>query len=217
MQNIFILKLLNTLTDVKSFDATQKSFADGEASSLAPHPNTAPPSRGPPRRAFPQPSSSTPASSSTPSCKQLLSGRDPPSLRARATDGLHLLCALRPRSRASRLFHAVVQAGSSTPAPAQPTASISSELFHAVVQAGSSTPSCKQLLSGRAPLPLRARATDSLHLLCALCPRSRRPSYYLLLRGASSVQAGSFGGCRDAAIADVLSSVVCSNASIAHK
>jgi hypothetical protein len=66
MQNIFILKLLNMLTDAKSFaDATQKSFADGEASSLAPHPNTAPPSRGPPRRASPQPSSYTPASFST--------------------------------------------------------------------------------------------------------------------------------------------------------
>jgi hypothetical protein len=39
-----------------------------------------------------------------------------------------------------------------------------------------------------------------------------RRCYYLLLRGASSAQAGSFGGCGDAAMAGVLPSDVCSNA-----
>ena len=39
-----------------------------------------------------------------------------------------------------------------------------------------------------------------------------RRCYYLLIRGASSAQAGSFGGCGDAAMAGVLPSDVCSNA-----
>jgi hypothetical protein len=44
-----------------------------------------------------------------------------------------------------------------------------------------------------------------------------RRCYYLLLRGTSSVQAGSFGGCGDVAMAGVLPSDVCSNALIANE